>query len=257
MFKKLLALLTVLSLLVCFAACSKDETVSKNFGGNDASDSEDKGDALDFDFDTTEDAEVTIKDTEDQDDDSNSGFSFDFGDTASDCWENESVGLGFRLPDNWSFSTDEEIEAINGFATSQLSDSELLSNLDENSVVYDMMASDDNLSGSNINVLLQKVPGVGSSDIKAVVEEIAKTYKSELKTQMAEMGFDMKAFNTTTFNVGGVSIPGIESEYTMQGVSMLQRQLYFKAGSDHACIITLTAMSESDMEMIFDNLYTL
>ena len=275
MLKRISALLLAAVMLLCLAACGDEDNYSRR-RKKDTDNSDTASTLLDYgtvtqeleyednDFNYNQDSDTSYSATISSEDEYSDDFKYNtanpltLGDTSSDCWENVSLGIGFELPADWEFSSQDEIETLTGFAADALSEDELKEQLENGKAVYDMVASDINNTGDNINVVLQKMPiKIDASDMEEGVETIADSFEEMVGKPMESIGFEILDYETKRFYIDGEVLYGISSSYNMSSanIHMYQAQIYVAAGTNTIAIITITSFSEEKINEFKDYLY--
>lgn len=179
----------------------------------------------------------------------------ELGTIEGSVYENEFLGIGAKLPDDWTFSTAEEIAEINGIVVDSLNDEKMKEAIEKNSQFYDMMAaSEDQLS--NINIVVQELgvlQGLAISDM----EESLKASEDATVKALEDMGAEDVVFEIDRgqeFPAEGYSCGVIKSK--IMGLEMNQRLILFKTGN-YMATVTVTAIDRDDTKEILDCFYSL
>lgn len=170
--KKLLSLFLILVMVLAFCGCDSD-TNSKNDSNKGSNGS--GSNVLDFSL----------------------------GTTTSDKYTNSAIGLSFKLPDGWTFYTQEQILQLNQLTSNMVSE-EIAEALENANVVYDMFAQE-LTTGSSINVVLEKQSAeiIETLDIKNALESQVPTIKAtytgigytDINTEYQKVTLDGKEFD--------------------------------------------------------------
>lgn len=226
--KKLIALLLVLCLVFSFAAC-----------GNTPDDDDDVRGSV-----------VSDEDKDDKDDEEEEEKEFSQGKHDTTKYENEFIGLGVKIPDDWNFYTDEQMKELNNLTEDYYSEEakEAIENAD---LIYDMFAS--NADGSNnINIVLEKhtVLKVAAMDLKkevpAAFDAMKESYENmgstSFNAEMDDIEIDDKEFVSAEYMTG------------FNGVTLYQRQIFVKCGK-YLATITVTATTSAELEKLSESFY--
>lgn len=230
MSKKLLSLLLALIMMLSLTAC---------FGAEEDDDYE-VDDDLKGQITSTEKDSEEEKETEEV-----NKPTLGLGDTKTDKWENAALGLGFALPEGWSFSSKEELDEANKGTLDMLGDSELTEAIKDAQLYYDMKAIDQN--GNNISVLFEKM------SVPMTEENYAKASISSNKAVFEQLGATNAKVEEKTFTVGTKTFKGLLSTYTYQNIDFECAQLLVSVET-HMAVVSITALTE-DVEDIIGNLY--
>lgn len=173
------------------------------------------------------------------------------GTTTETAYENEFVGIGWKLLDGWTFATTSQMEQMNAAVLEMLKD-DIDANLAEGSTFCDLYAAD--ISGSNVNIQFEKLNTVNSilvtedSYLELSLDTLKKTYES--------MGYTDVSLTLTTAKIGDNEQPAITSCCTYQGVTVYQKMAVIKQGN-YMCIITASSLTEAQNDACLASFYTL
>lgn len=164
---------------------------------------------------------------------------FSMGEWNEKTYTNEFLQVKLTLPEEWQYSTDEEIAQIMELSSEiTFGDNESLAKLAELTSVYYVVASNAN-TGDNFSILTEKPLADVSIDY----------YMQQLKTQLASV-------EAITYNVGDISNEMVGNmEYTTLNVQvpdygMFQKYYVRKHGKYFVGIILTSATEDSMNEMI-------
>lgn len=230
--KKLIALLLALCLLFSFAACG-------NTSGDD--DDDIRGSVVNDDD----------KDDKDDDDDKEKEEKeFSQGSLKGTKYENEFIGIGVEIPNDWSFYSDEQMKELNKLTEDYYSEEakEAIKNAD---VIYDMFAA--NADGSNnINIVLEKhtVLKIAAMDLE---KEVPKTFDA-MKQTYENMGADSFEAEMDDIEIENEEFTSAKYATVISGVTLYQRQIFIKCGK-YLATVTVTATSEAELENLSESFY--
>ena len=176
-----------------------------------------------------------------------------FGKTVNGNYENEFLGLGFKLKD-WHLYSEQELAAVN-----QVSNDIIASKVEQDIGLADnltiMMASapDDKAS---INIVLRNmkeyVDAINMMGVDKVIESSLDTSR-EMYTQA---GFENVKMDSAKINVENKDYAGTSIYYEAQGVPSYLKQIWLVRG-EYVAYITITSMNEDTTDEIVKNLYHL
>lgn len=228
--KKLLSLALAVIMLFSIAACSvvlpKDDTDLRGEITSEGSDKQDN---------TSSDEQETAAAV---------------GSTSGSKWENKAIGLGFNLPENWKFSTQDELEALGG---ADYDNENIEKALENAQIFFDMQATAQDLSGNSINVVFEKL-AINALTIDE--DGYIDSALPQIKTQFESMGASNVVSKKTTVNIGDKTYKAISNEYEAQGNKIYQYQIIVKL-SKHMAVITVTSAVTDSSADIIKNLYNL
>lgn len=237
--RKLMLLTLIVMLLVAFTACESDRE----------SDDKDEDEIVEVDK-SDKDSDDEDADA-DKDDDSDEG-EFVFGVQEDNVYENEYLGIGCELDDEWTFLTEEEINEANNVAADVYDNTEAIEYALENNVtLYDVMASADmGLRNFNITVTnLEKVVGYNGKGEKYIDDGI-----SNLKTLFESIGAENVSVEADEIEFLGEDCKCAYIQQTVQGMEFYQLAVYF-VKDNYVVNITSTVVEEGTEADILDAFY--
>ncbi len=177
---------------------------------------------------------------------------FSMGKTSNSTWVNNYIGLGCKLPSNWTFKTDEEIAQLNGITQQFIPDNyaETMSNA---SIVYDMFAQ---YSGdtSTVNVNLEKVTKL---QLAAFNEEATLNQAMQISAETyRNMGFTNVKTALVENDIDGKKFKGMKITAEINGTTVCVENFMVKC-ENHIASVTVAAPTENDVKAIFDTFYWL
>lgn len=173
------------------------------------------------------------------------------GETAATVYENDYLGIGFNLPTDWTFYTQEQINEMNGIVQETLDD-EIAKKLEEASAVYDMMAMGS--TGNNVNVVFEKI-GALQNAIHSE-KDYAESSQETTKTALEQIGCTDVNIEVGNVNFAGEEHAAIITVSNMNGVKLYQKGVCLKQGS-YFVVVTVTAFNEDLTDDILANFYAL
>lgn len=167
-------------------------------------------------------------------------------------YESKFIGLGWTLPEGWTFLTDEQMNQINNFAADMLDNEQLQDAIENATLVCDMYAMD--YTGNTINIQLEKLNAVANAiyDADTYVDASLK----QLSTAMETAGYTDVQASKTTVTIAGKAQPGIAVQATYNGVVLYEKLACIKVG-DYMCVITVATTIEDNTDSILSNFYAL
>ncbi|MBE7046975.1 MAG: copper amine oxidase N-terminal domain-containing protein [Ruminococcaceae bacterium] len=169
------------------------------------------------------------------------------GNMATSTYINDYTGIGFNLPEGWSFKTREEINQMYGIVADMMNTNNLTSLLEQKGSYLDMMASDP--SGDNIQVTLNTSFGISE-------EAYCQQLVSSLAQQVASYGINVKNVTLANKNVIGAKLNGVQIESEYNGVNVYQLILVKNVG-DYSILYTISSSVEANLDIIAMNLFVL
>lgn len=170
---------------------------------------------------------------------------FSFGNTASNTYKNDFLGIGCTLPSEWTFATQEEILELNQLSKDSL-DEEVAKAIEEAELIYDMSAS--TIDGSNININLQKISlaQIATLDIKKELEAQIDTIKSTYDT----MGFTDTVVSYEKVTVDGKEFDALRITAKVQDVAFYGVSFAFRKSNYLATVSVGSIPSDKTAEYL-------
>ena len=168
-------------------------------------------------------------------------------------YENEFLGLGVTLDENWVFYTDEEIAALYGLTNELLGDDfeEYLKNA---TVIYDMQVTN-KFDASNVNVNFEKLSALGdvqTANMEIFVSSIMPTVANSLET----IGCTDVSYELCDIKLGDKTFEGAKTKATLSGLQLYQTVVCIKCDG-YIANISVTSYLEDTTDSILKNFYTL
>lgn len=173
------------------------------------------------------------------------------GEAEGTVYENNFLGLGFNLPDGWTFYTKEQINEMNNI-TQDMLDEDLAAQLEEANLLYDMYALDQ--YGNSVTVVLEKTSAIASVaiDEKAYAELSVEQVPDALK----QVGFADATAEVGTVDFNGKEHAAIDVVATSDSVTLYEKIVCIKAGQYIACI-TVGTTFENTTDTVLSYFYSL
>ena len=213
--KKLLAILLAGVLVFSMTACAGNEDVSGQIIGNET--------------------EIAVS----------------LGKAEGNVYESDFLGIGFNLPEGWSFYTDEQIRELNNL-TKDMADDDVAKQLAEARLIHDMYAMDS--TGSSTTIILEKMSAISST----IVDE--KTYAASSSRQIPK-ALESLGFTNVKTSIGSTNLCGnehvtIDITATSSNGVLYEKVICVNVGQYIACI-TVTSLDEASTATILANFYSL
>ena len=168
-------------------------------------------------------------------------------------YENEFIGLGCELDDNWVFAGQEELAQMVGITAEQFDDETFRQQMENADMFYDMMAQN-LVDNSTINVLFQNLGRVFGSVIS--VDQYLKINCEQLEEQLASAGFTDVSYERNTITVGGQECEGLHMNAKIQGMDYYAQQAIIKEGN-YIVAITFGTFGEDTSAQLAENFFAL
>ena len=177
----------------------------------------------------------------------NSSVSFEVGKVSGNKYTNKFLGIGCTLDSQWVFRTDEQIKEVNNIAFDMLDD-DMKEQLENATIVYDMMAMAEN--GASININIENLGAVGA--FKSVESYISPQMDS-LKAALEQVGLTDVSIEIRTFDFAGKSEKGMYVHAMANGNVFEEAIIILKCGTRFANITIAT--TKEDLESILSYFY--
>lgn len=179
---------------------------------------------------------------------------FVLGSVSGTTYESDSMGLGYRLNDGWTFFSDEEIRQRNNVAA-EITGDEYEKLMQEAEVVIDMMAADET-ELDNINVNFAKVQATPAEMLLLDLTEVYKENLRELRSMYEAMGCQNIDDEIIRVSVDGKQVDAYRITAEINGVQMFQLGFQRKC-KEHMATVTVTTFFEDNISRVLENLYWL
>lgn len=230
--KKVLVMLLTFSMLST-VACGSD----KNDEGTDSSNTGNKVESQ-----VPEETEVKVS----------------LGKLSESIYESNSMGLGWTLPKEWVFFTEEERQQMNEATWDTLEETTDIQ-INEGEVLCDMMAMSPDGSAS-MNIQIEKLSalslGLGALSENAYIKAYIENSIEPLKEALIQMGYTNVDITESTVMIAGKECLGLDMTLEYSGSTLYQRQALIKKGN-YLYIITAAGIDKTVLENLFANFYKL
>lgn len=187
---------------------------------------------------TTNDNEKTNVEQE------NKTVEFSMGSWSDNVYSNDFLGLKFKLPNGWKYSSDEEIAEMMNLGAELLNDEQkAAAEVSKLNSAYYMVANDPN-TGDNISIISEK----------PAMEVTTEFYINQLKTQLQNVNtINYEIGETSKETVAGKECDTLTVDASMSGVKMTQRYYIYKVDKYVICIISTSTSGEQKINDIMKN----
>ncbi len=158
-------------------------------------------------------------------------------------YHSDFAGVTFTKPDNWKFSTDEEIAKLLGVGLDVLQSGDKF-DASELASTIDFQASDP-ATGNNVNMSVEKLNPINAATVS--IDDYIESFRSTLTTQF--QGMSATFGDTTETTIGENTYKRVTANVQMSGVSMQQVYLLRKVGKYVVCI-TMTSTNGGDISSL-------
>jgi len=165
-------------------------------------------------------------------------------------YTNTFSGIGFKLPLDMDFLSDEEMREMNNLALDAMGE-ELADQIASLDLVYDMYASDET-STKTINILFEKM----SSSSPVDMEDYIRPQIPSLKSGLESMGYTNITVNATDVNVGGRALKGVRVKANHDGFSLYETVFCWQV-NNYIVNVTVASVDESDIQVLLNAFYWL
>ena len=172
--------------------------------------------------------------------------------TAGIRYENENIGVGVLLDEDWVIYNDEQLAQLSGLTAEMFSDEKYKEMMEKSNSFTDFFAQ--HSSGASMNVLFENLGLLYGSVLSeeqyrtAAMQNMAGAYESA--------GFENVQIEENTVEFAGAERVGIHTSCTVNGVNYYVQQVLIKAGS-HMGIISLCCFVQDDTPLMASFFYPL
>lgn len=166
------------------------------------------------------------------------------GHSEGNVYESEFIGIGFKLPENWSFYTDEQMKAINNIAEDLVGE-EYEEEISNAKIIYDMHATDAN--GNNVNINIEKL-NAGSA-LTYTEEEYINASIGTLEDILSAIEGEATAKKTTVI-IAGEKHQAIEVTCLGEQMALYEKIICIKIGQYMANVTVTTVGSDNTSEIV-------
>lgn len=174
----------------------------------------------------------------------NKTVEFSMGSWSDNVYSNDFLGLKFKLPNGWKYSSDEEIAEMMNLGAELLNDEQkAAAEVSKLNSAYYMVANDPN-TGDNISIISEK----------PAMEVTTEFYINQLKTQLQNVNtINYEIGETSKETVAGKECDTLTVDASMSGVKMTQRYYIYKVDKYVICIISTSTSGEQKINDIMKN----
>lgn len=167
-------------------------------------------------------------------------------------YENENIGVGVLLDEDWVIYNDEQLAQLSGLTADMFSDEKYKEMMEKSNSFTDFFAQ--HSSGASMNVMFENLGLLYGSVLSeeqyrtAAMQNMAGAYESA--------GFENVQIEENTVEFAGAERIGIHTSCTVNGVNYYVQQVLIKAGS-HMGIISLCCFVQDDTPLMASFFYPL
>ena len=167
-------------------------------------------------------------------------------------YENENIGVGVLLDEDWVIYNDEQLAQLSGLTAEMFSDEKYKEMMEKSNSFTDFFAQ--HSSGASMNVLFENLGLLYGSVLSeeqyrtAAMQNMAGAYESA--------GFENVQIEENTVDFAGAERVGIHTSCTVNGVNYYVQQVLIKSGS-HMGIISLCCFVQDDTPLMASFFYPL
>lgn len=165
-------------------------------------------------------------------------------------YRNQSLGIGFTLPEGWVFATDEEKQSLMGTTGTMLGE-DFGKAIATSGAYMDMMAISPD--GSSATIIIEKKPEEAKTmDFGSVIDGAIEFTKQQLDGL-----YDKITFSPKTFQVGSDYYQGYEIDGEIMGVQTYQYTIMIDLG-DYIATVGVTTLGDNvKAESLWNNFFSL
>lgn len=167
---------------------------------------------------------------------------FSMGEWNDNVYTNEFLGLKFKLPEGWTYASDEEIADMMNLGTEFLNDDQkVAAEVSKLTSAYYMVANDPN-TGNNVSIISEK----------PVMEVSTENYMNQLKAQLSAVeSINYEIGETSKEKIADREYDTLTASASMSGVKITQKYYIYKMDKYFIGIITTSTTGETALnEMI-------
>lgn len=241
--KKVFALILVLAMIVALGACGEQDVKGSVTTQAPVEATEEPVEATEAPVEATEEpAEATEAPAETTEEPAEAGTRY----------ENETLGIGLQLDDEWYIYNDEELAQLSGATADMFSDEKYQEMLENAKVFTDFFAQHN--SGASINVSFENL---GLLYGAALDEEQYRDLAIQgLEPAYTSAGFTDITVEKNTVDFAGAEHLGILTHCQVQGTDYYVQQVIIKAGT-HMGVISLCCFVQDVTPYMADFFYAL
>lgn len=203
------------------------------FGCGSSSSEEEEPAAADTSASTSEEAEAAEESAE--------AVEYEHGTIDGTTYTSDFFGFTFTAKDGWEFSDEEALRQVNQSVSDVVDNDAVTEALKSGSTFIDMQATDTANPLNNVNLTVSYAPGSkGIGDVNdATISYMTKMYE--------DAGFTDVTITKSTATVAGEEIDALVTEMTVQGTSMVEKQVFF-VSHDYLGTFTTSGISEEECD---------
>ena len=167
-------------------------------------------------------------------------------------YENETLGIGVLLDDEWYIYNDEELAQLSGATADMFSDEKYQEMMENAKVFTDFFAQ--HSSGASINVTFENLGLLYGAALDE--EQYRELAIQNVEPMYTSAGFTDITVEKNTVNFAGAERVGILSSCKVNGTDYFVQQVILKAGN-HMAVISLCCFVQNDTAYLADLFYTL
>lgn len=179
-------------------------------------------------------------------------FKFEKGTIDGDVYTNKAADVSFTLPKGWTFSTQEELDAMMEASGEVVGED--IANAANITTVYDCMANSAD-STANILFMYENTALSGNADISE--KDYLDAVGEGLVSSSSTTGLNYQIGETSEMEINGKTYYcGVATVDLGEGVTMEQRYIARKLDSYMfcACVTTFPGLSDTDFDTILANI---
>lgn len=252
--KKTLVFTLALCTLFSFSACSQDNKIDDSLRGTVSTTSIEATEQNSTEADTADGADTAVDNTDATDavTDDAAGEALTMGHSDNNSYESTFLGIGCKFDSDWTFLTDEQIQA-NNHLTAELIDNNAISKALENGSVLTDMTVQNTLNGSNVCIAIEKIPSVMKSTTEEQYIDIVIT---KIVGTMESAGFSNVTTEKFTTTFLGSDHIALKITSTISDTAVTQVQIPIKKGDYMACL-TASAFGNDTVDEMLNAFYAL
>lgn len=167
-------------------------------------------------------------------------------------YENENIGVGVLLDEDWVIYNDEQLAQLSGLTADMFSDEKYKEMMEKSNSFTDFFAQ--HSSGASMNVMFENLGLLYGSVLSE--EQYRTAAMQNLPGAYESAGFENVQIEENTVEFAGAERVGIHTSCTVNGVNYYVQQVLIKAGS-HMGIISLCCFVQDDTPLMASFFYPL
>lgn len=172
------------------------------------------------------------------------------GEAEGNTYENAYTGIGFNLPEGWTFYSKDQINELNNI-TQDMLDEDIAKQIEQAAVIYDMYALDQ--YGNSVNIVMEKLSVIASKGIDEKTYAEAST--SQLEEALKQVGYNEVTAETTSIVFNGEEHAAIDVVCTMEGLTLYEKLICIQIDEYMVCI-TIGTTYTNTIEDVLSYFYT-